>query len=1325
MPAAALASPSDQAPADENEHTLIGSNGDPSLYSGSRHVQFDPRPPTAASPPVPMSPYPSPETDIMSFSNGNPSPSPPPTESSKSHVRAAVVGGHNDDEDPFDKPIGSNPLMKDSFLTSAEANGDHSTEPIGTLFDVQAILSGQNTPRPNIAGGGHRRNSVGTTGNNTLSSNQFDGESMTSPSISFSQQPDRKQGESVTSLTSPSERVNVTNRQRLAGGTQRIRKFRSTSTQPLRSNPTSANVSSSVPQNGTGGVGNRSLASGGETPSGGISLTNHPSRISSPFATDGRASRNNDALLSVSPVHRDADGIVKGWDASPNPREDGGIMSTDTLYLDPITSLTSLDRALGDTHNFNHQEQRPASAQQGHVEESPELAMEDQDEINTLAVWRARKTGEVQHRTSLSETDSSHPELVKPHEKPEMSRLGKSKKNIQQTVALLKKRALNLKRDKKTIVLQIIFPVICVLASMLLRLIAYPDAKILMVSDEASLYRSPSEFIYDDTCRGGMLSFQLPPGDPALGENGTSQYATFSSATSAEQMSAQLKDEFNLHAGKERFQAFYCEDLPMRNRLSSTYVSTLPSTVVTLFANYTSIHQPAIAISSFYKKMINRYLAQTTDPETNSDFIQVSNRVGVLPASEYEEKFHNAKNVGFAAIIIILPFVLIPSTFIYWIVKEKQCKSRHLQTIAGLTFWTYWISNLLFDMLCMIVTAALVIAVFFIFGSDEYVGWWEPFVTLVLLFIFFGISSILISYVMSFAFQDASTAQNFSLLLNFVCGFLLVLAIFIMNLIKEAKPYARYIKWFFRLSPAYCLGESISTLATDGVLSTVTGDTARPLSLESCGWPLIYMALESLFFAGLLIFIDHPSMRSKRRQKSIEAERNRRHEKGIMSPASPVTVTTDTSGIPTIRKLKPESGSNPTGATTSEERNNESITSEDSDVRAERQEIESGARDTTDSIIVRGLTKTYPNGTKAVRGMSFGVRKGEILALLGVNGAGKTTTMSMICQEVDPTSGSISINGTEVADHASETLHAVGYCPQFDALIDTMTPKEHLELFAGIRGIYRKDVDNIVERLMQVIGLTQYKDVLSEKLSGGNKRKLSVAIALLGGPDVILFDEPSAGMDPLARRTLWKVIEIITQFCSVILTTHHLEEVEALADRVGIMAKGEMKCIGDKTALKNKFGSGFEVNIRLIEQKSTKSLKPKDRYTMANGATDLKDIIAQEEGRAGGGGGKKTHSDGKSNTNHELLRRKVKSDFPSATYTKLPFHSATILFPKNSTTLSQIFTFMESVKTETGIREYAVSQASIESIFMDINKQVNEAEGGDEGDSPVKKPDAE
>ena len=219
----------------------------------------------------------------------------------------------------------------------------------------------------------------------------------------------------------------------------------------------------------------------------------------------------------------------------------------------------------------------------------------------------------------------------------------------------------------------------------------------------------------------------------------------------------------------------------------------------------------------------------------------------------------------------------------------------------------------------------------------------------------------------------------------------------------------------------------------------------------------------------------------------------------------------------------------------------------------------------------------------AVENISFGLQAGECFALLGVNGAGKSTTFKSLTCEVEPTEGNIHIGNYDIRKDFNSIKKLIGYCPQTNSIFDYMSVEENIMYFARIKGIPKERRLELCNRAIKQLDLENHRKKLAGTLSGGNKRKLCVAMAIVGSPPIILLDEPSAGMDPEARRFMWQVVGQIAsdKTSAVILTTHSMEEAEALSSKMGIMVKGGIfKCFGTSQHIKDKFGTGFVIEVK-------------------------------------------------------------------------------------------------------------------------------------------------
>lgn len=213
------------------------------------------------------------------------------------------------------------------------------------------------------------------------------------------------------------------------------------------------------------------------------------------------------------------------------------------------------------------------------------------------------------------------------------------------------------------------------------------------------------------------------------------------------------------------------------------------------------------------------------------------------------------------------------------------------------------------------------------------------------------------------------------------------------------------------------------------------------------------------------------------------------------------------------------------------------------------------------AIETRALTKRYGEKT-AVNALDLTVREGELFALLGVNGAGKTTTIKMLCCLTKPTEGDALLLGDSVVKHPEAVKRKINVSPQETAVAPNLTVRENLELIAGIYGENRETARRKAQELLETFDLTENAKNKAKTLSGGTQRRLSIAMALISEPQILFLDEPTLGLDVLARRELWSAIEKLKGRVTVILTTHYMEEAEALSDRIGVMAKGKLLSVG-------------------------------------------------------------------------------------------------------------------------------------------------------------------
>jgi ABC-2 type transport system ATP-binding protein len=222
------------------------------------------------------------------------------------------------------------------------------------------------------------------------------------------------------------------------------------------------------------------------------------------------------------------------------------------------------------------------------------------------------------------------------------------------------------------------------------------------------------------------------------------------------------------------------------------------------------------------------------------------------------------------------------------------------------------------------------------------------------------------------------------------------------------------------------------------------------------------------------------------------------------------------------------------------------------------------------------LTKEFKNRT-AVDSLDLSIEKGELFALLGLNGAGKTTTIKMLCGLLSPTRGDAVLLGDSIVEQPTAVKQKMNISPQETAVAPNLSVKENLELIARIYGRNKSEARSRTDVIMKSFGLSDRSKDMAKTLSGGLQRRLSIAMALISDPEIIFLDEPTLGLDVVARRELWKVMRGLKGKITMVLTTHYLEEAEALSDRIAIMHDGRLKALGTAEQLKQETGmTSFE-----------------------------------------------------------------------------------------------------------------------------------------------------
>jgi len=334
---------------------------------------------------------------------------------------------------------------------------------------------------------------------------------------------------------------------------------------------------------------------------------------------------------------------------------------------------------------------------------------------------------------------------------------------------------------------------------------------------------------------------------------------------------------------------------------------------------------------------------------------------------------------------------------------------------------------------------------------------------------------------------------------------------------------------------------------------------------------------------------------------------------------------------------------------------------EDDDVKAERQRVLSGNYDKNCPLVIKNFRKEYPPRVKgdhphvAVRSATFAVEEKMVFGLLGPNGAGKTTLIHSLIGVYPPTAGTAKLAGYDINTDMKQVYRRIGICPQHDILWSDLTVEEHLLFYGRLKGIPKKQEKTAVTESLSSVGLLNFRNRFVKGLSGGEKRRLSIAIALVGNPKLVFLDEPTTGLDPDVRRLIWSILEEISQGRTIVITTHSMEEAEVLCHRIAIMSHGTIRCCNTQLRLKELYGTGF-------------------RLTYSNNPQNYKEL--------------------KEYINSILpASRKVIRDLASnSIYEFIPTQGL----------ISHLFEIIEENKDKYGIIDWGITQSSLEEVFLSI-----------------------
>nr|XP_012599260.1 ATP-binding cassette sub-family A member 17-like isoform X4 [Microcebus murinus] len=700
-------------------------------------------------------------------------------------------------------------------------------------------------------------------------------------------------------------------------------------------------------------------------------------------------------------------------------------------------------------------------------------------------------------------------------------------------------------------------------------------------------------------------------------------------------------DTFLLNKAKEEPEAF--------NKLyivAASFEDMGNHTVVTALFNNQAYHSPALALA-----LVDNFLFKLLSGARAS--ITVSNHPQPQTATEVSESIlYQGPKGHYLVINLLFGLAFLSSSFSILTVRERRIKAKHIQFLSGVYVATFWLSALLWDLISFLVPSLLLAGVFFYYKEEAFTHNGNV-LAVILMLMLYGSAIIPCIYLVSFSFESAGNAcVKLVVMLTFlsICPFVLVSVTGEQEL--GYTTVSKSLDQMFLILPGHCLAMAFSNLyynfelqkfcRSKNMTQTECNEVSEGYVVQKniyaweslgMGKYLAALAVSGPLYMILLFFVETNTFwKLKTRFADFWTKQKLATCKVALVP-------------------------------------------EDQDVAKEAKMIQTnlGQLCEKNPLVVKEMSKIYVKKVAllAVNKVSFTVQAQECFGLLGLNGAGKSSIFTMLTGEKPITSGDAFIKGLSISSDVGKVRKWIGYCPQFDALLNFMTGREMLVMYARIRGIPERHISVCVDQIVDDLAMDTYADELVKTYSGGNKRKLSASIALIGEPALIFLDEPSTGMDPVARRLFWNAVGWVRESGkAIIITSHSMEECEALCTRLAIMVQGHFKCLGSPQHLKSKFGSGYSLRAKVRSEGQQEALQEFKAFV------DL------------------TFSGSVLEDEHQGM---------------VQYH-----LPGHNLTWAKVFGILEQAKKKYMLEDYSVSQVSLEDIFLSFANPVPLVKGEDQ-----------
>ncbi|XP_050538080.1 phospholipid-transporting ATPase ABCA1-like [Daktulosphaira vitifoliae] len=647
---------------------------------------------------------------------------------------------------------------------------------------------------------------------------------------------------------------------------------------------------------------------------------------------------------------------------------------------------------------------------------------------------------------------------------------------------------------------------------------------------------------------------------------------------------------------------------------------------ITAFFNNQPYHGPPLSLNMVYNAILKSFKGEDYG-------IDIINHPLPYQREDKLLKLTGGSNLGYQiAFNCGISQAFVCAVYVLFAVKERQSGAKHMQQIAGIKPLAYWGASLLWDWISYLTIIFSIMGLLYLYNDPGYSSIKQMGLVLSLL-VAFSWATLPLMGLFSYMFTNPSTSFTRMSVFSVLTGSMIFMLVLILDMQPlSLKDQADAIDSIMIYFPHYALSSGLRNIYLayeyNDICDFNKNDTCKGWDGDNLSWnsPGIGRNMVHLFWLGcvcvsLLLSCEYLAYYGNKIHCTLLKLYSYLWKKALNEDKFDLNYY-------------------------------------ESDVAQEKQVV-SNTDPRNFCLYLKNVWKNYGN-KQAVKGINLALKPNECFGLLGSNGAGKTTTFRMLTGDIKNTSGDIYVCGIHVNNNREKIHEVGGYCPQFNGLIEELTGFETLYFFCRLRGMSNKEATTMSFHLASRLAFMPYLNRQAKTYSGGNKRKLSTAIAMIGDPSVLFLDEPTSGMDPAARKHLWDTVsEERDRGKCVFITSHSLEECEALCTRLAVMVDGRICCIGSVQHLKNKFSVGYQLHVKFHP----------DNYTKA--------------------------------------KEFVLTSFSGATLREEFEITALFHIPKKYP-CSYAFAKMEQAKKELLIDDYSITQTSLEQVFLNFTRNRNQ-----------------